>query len=1111
MSAKKYTRLAGNESVSTVPQAESNEQRMARAVSAHQAGELAQARQLYLEILAQNPRQPDALHLLGMVEYQAGRPEAAAKLIARALAVRDRDPAYHANLGLVLLALGRAAESAEACRQALRLKPEFAAAHNNLGNALKELGRTGEAEACYRRAVELDPKLVDALYNLAGIYAGREQAAEAVELYEKVLALEPGHATAHNNLGAALFRLERWKEAAAHLERAVAENPGDVKALGNLGRALLEERKPEEAERWFRKAVALEPERSGGSGDLGAALRSQGRLEEALKAYERAVALAPSRADAHSDLGMVLSELGREAEARERYEQALALEPEHVSARWNRSLLLLRQGDWRAGWREFEWRRSRKKSNSTRDFAMPRWDGGPLGGKRILLHAEQGLGDTLQFLRYVPLVQRAGGVVILDVQKPLQRLAATMPGVEAVMASGEPLPAFDVHCPLMSLGLAFGTEVGTIPAEVPYLRVPEDATEAAAARAWPEGLRVGLVWAGSQTHPGDRFRSMSLAQLEPLLAVEGVHFFSLQMGAADAIAQARGKIVDMAPASGEMAETAASLEHLDLLITVDTSVAHLAGALGRPVWVLVPFVPDWRWMMGREDSPWYPTMRLFREERVGDWGPVVERVRGELVRLAGGDRSVLEPERRAGAAEAERAGTAALPVNAATEPQRRRATIEAHATDVERWANPGQLEEAWNQRARIAADGVVAGATVLDLGCGRMALERYLPADCRYQPCDVVRRDERTVVCDFNKGEMPDEAAEAADMVTALGVLEYIFEPGAFLKRVHGWKKTVLMSYCATEAIGDRERRRSLGWVNDLSRTELEGLFAEAGFAVERADRIDAVQWLYRLRPEAEKRLEVKSVGVLSFCNATNFGDRLGFHLVNEILPAHAEVTHLSFKPWRGQGREFDLLIVGVGNSLFGPYVHDDLLALTERSRHAIGIFGTQYHESMPRSALCELIGRMDHWYARYEDDVLRYGRGCGNVSHLGDWMVRAFPMSRPVLAEQLTVGQEIWNDLPLDRTIQRIQSYATVFSERIHPLLCALTSAERVGYREQREVGGGLVSGKFRSLLVDVFGRHFPEETMFEVERDLVRRYKARVDANVERLRAHVRRLLAN
>jgi hypothetical protein len=299
----------------------------------------------------------------------------------------------------------------------------------------------------------------------------------------------------------------------------------------------------------------------------------------------------------------------------------------------NKSLLELLQGDYASGWRNYE---VRWKVYKSRLFAQPLWSGQPLGGARILLHAEQGLGDSLQFLRYVPKVIDTGGAVVLDVPVNLHRIAALIPGITTLASAGTPLPAFDFHSPLLSLPLAFGTTLETIPAQVPYLAVPAEALKKAAALSWPaHGLRVGLAWSGNPSHPKNRLRSIPLELLAPIFKLQGVHFYSLQMGpAAGELKKVQAAITDLAPHACDMADTAAQIAQMDLIISIDTSIAHLAGALGKPLWVLLTRLPDWRWLLDREDSPWYPTARLFRQKNSGDWQPVIERLRTALEELA---------------------------------------------------------------------------------------------------------------------------------------------------------------------------------------------------------------------------------------------------------------------------------------------------------------------------------------------------------------------------------------------------------------------------------------------------------------------------------------------
>lgn len=431
---------------------------------------------------------------------------------------------------------------------------------------------------------------------------------------------------------------------------------------------------------------------------------------------------------------------------------------------------------------------------------------------------------------------------------------------------------------------------------------------------------------------------------------------------------------------------------------------------------------------------------------------------------------------------------------------RRKSVIAGGETDVTRWSDPGQLEAAWNRRAEIAAQFIPAGARIMDIGCGAMALEGFLPAGCAYQPCDVVARDERTLVLDLNHQAPPADLLAGQDRITMLGVLEYLYDPLKTLRSLAAAGKPLVLSYCAADWSASLDRR-GLGWVNDLTLADLERLFAQAGFAIRRAERIDGIQALFLLDPKPVATKPAKRVLVLSYGNVGNFGDRLGYHLIHSVLPPHAVVTHGFFKPWTVPDEDYDLLVLGIGNSLFAPLVDDQLLRLMDRIPRKVGIFGTQYRDEFPPERLAPVLDRLDHWFARYEEDVLLYGRGRSNVSHLGDWLVHAFPMARGGQEKPLTIGNEIWNDLPLDRVIQRIQSYRVVHSTRLHPLLCALTSAEQVAYQEQRENARKAPSGKFRSLLVDVFGRNMPEGQLWPVDRAAVLRYKTRVAAGVHEL----------
>jgi tetratricopeptide (TPR) repeat protein len=365
-----------------------------------------------------------------------------------------------------------------------------------------------------------------------------------------------------------------------------------------------------------------------------------GRFDEALDSYERALILAPERPELLINKGHVLADQHRFELALTSYSQAAAVGTMRPEAKWCESLVQLRLGQFAEGWRGFEWRWQQASwAPQRRAFGQPLWLGKePLAGRTILLHAEQGFGDTLQFVRYAKLVSRLAPVVLLEVQSPLKSLLSNVDGVAGTYARGEPLPAFDLHCPLMSLPFAFGTTLESIPAEVPYLRAPADRCARWRSRlSEKRSLRVGIAWAGSVLHKNNHQRSIAYDRFAALLATSGVEFVSMQKEVAprDAAAlHAHANVIHLGDELQDFADTAAVVSLLDLVVSADTATVHLAGALGRPVWVLLPFASDFRWLLEREDSPWYPTARLFRQPRLGDWDSVLARVQEELGRLA---------------------------------------------------------------------------------------------------------------------------------------------------------------------------------------------------------------------------------------------------------------------------------------------------------------------------------------------------------------------------------------------------------------------------------------------------------------------------------------------
>jgi Tfp pilus assembly protein PilF len=473
------------------------------------------------------------------------------------------------------------------------------------------------------------PDIAEVLYNRGNALQALRRPAEALASYDRVLAIKPDHVGALNNRGLALAGLHRPADALMSFERVLAIQPDHARALNNRGNTLQELRRPAEALASYERALVVQPAYAEAHYNRGIVLRGLGRPAEALASFDSALAIDPNHADALNNRGVVLRDLDRPLEALASYDRALAIEPGYAEAHSNRSCLALLLGDYERGFEEFEWRwRVPEIAPWRRDFAQPLWRGDtPLAGKTILLHAEQGFGDAIQFVRYVPLVAGRGATVVLEAPPPLAALLARVEGAAAVVGRGDELPAFDCHCPLASLPLAFKTRLETIPASVPYLAAAQDRV-----LKWQQRLpetskrRVGIAWAGNADFQGDQSRSIGLARFSPLLSIPGIELVGLQKDLRDGdrdILQSHQHVVHLGDAIADFDDTAAIMSSLDLVISSDTSVVHLAGALGKPVWVLLQFVADWRWLRERSDNPWYPTARLFRQPELDDWENVI--------------------------------------------------------------------------------------------------------------------------------------------------------------------------------------------------------------------------------------------------------------------------------------------------------------------------------------------------------------------------------------------------------------------------------------------------------------------------------------------------------
>jgi tetratricopeptide (TPR) repeat protein len=653
-------------------------QLVASGLRLHQSGQFSQAYELYCQALVTDPSDAHLHSLLGAVCINLSRWEEAARYLDEALRLNPLNHAAHDNRGVLLASEGRFAEAIESFQRAVALNPQGSGPRMNLAAALARAGRHEDAIAAYRRAIELVPDLSRAHSELAGLLKSTGRLPEAAFHLGEVARLNPQDARAPFEWALVLMQLGRIDEAMAQYRETLRRDPKSVGAYVNLANLCGERKKYDEAAALFDRALALKPDFAEAHANLATVLTRQGQIAEAIRALEQAIRLKPQMAEAHNNLGIAYGEQANFSQASASYRRALELKPEDPDTLYNLGIALLKQKqvaeaishfnraiaakpdyaeahhnlsaallldeDYQRGLAEYEWRFGSRDFPPAR-FRWPRWDGSPPSGRTIVLCSEQGLGDTIQFVRYAPMVQAQGASVIVECQAALHAILARTAGVDTwISTKGDP-PQADCCAPMMSLPHLLGTTYATIPASVPYVFADPHLVDVWRKTLGDLGLgrlKVGIAWQGNPKCPGDAWRSIPLTALAPLAQVKGVRLVNLQKGPGveqvDAVKDSR-PIVDFGPdidtTAGAFMDTAAIMKNLDLVITSDTATAHLAGALGVPVWVALPYVPDWRWGLDRDDCLWYPTMRLFRQSEWGRWDNVFERMADALDSFAG--------------------------------------------------------------------------------------------------------------------------------------------------------------------------------------------------------------------------------------------------------------------------------------------------------------------------------------------------------------------------------------------------------------------------------------------------------------------------------------------
>ena len=638
----------------------------------HQNGMLKEAKSAYQIILNQQSGHFHALHLLGMIATQEKKYRLALDLIDQAIVLCPNNAVFYNSRGLALEELNELEFGINSFDIAISIQPDYAVAFSNRGNVQHKLKQYEAAINSYDKAISIQPNFAVAFFNRGNVQQELKQYEAAINSYDQAIIFNPSFAVAFFNRGNVHLELKHYEAAIKNYEKAISIQPNYAEAFANRGNVQHKLKQYEAAINSYDKAISIQPNFAVAFFNLGNVQQELKQYETAINSYEKAISIQPNYAEAHSNLGKAKQEikqfeiaiihyckaislkpdfadaysnLGRAQEEMMQFESAIAsfdkainLQQNHIIANWNKALVLLLTGNFDSGWKFFEWRSQIEESrlfSEHCDFKKQLWLGTEsLIGKSILLHSEQGFGDIIQFVRYVKLIQGLGAQVILEVPKVLITLLTGLEGTFQLLAIGDHRPDFQYQCPLMSMPLAFKTTIETIPAKIPYITCDDNK-----ALAWQSRFlgrnkhRIGLVWSGSANHRNDHNRSFQLQDLIPYLP-NCFEYISLQKEVRPndkEVLQNNPQISDASYELNDFSDTAALINNLDLVISVDTSVAHLAGALGKKTWLLLPYVPDWRWMLDRDDSPWYPNHRLFRQPNRDDWVSVFKQIEVELL------------------------------------------------------------------------------------------------------------------------------------------------------------------------------------------------------------------------------------------------------------------------------------------------------------------------------------------------------------------------------------------------------------------------------------------------------------------------------------------------